>query len=264
MDEDDFRFKKRSKSKPKKRQTKEKPAWELKILGQVRSYVLREPEDFLLKKPLVEQLGHSETNVGQCLVALVREGILVYKAVDPDEYETVYIGNGPFSATVSWHEGQWVWGKPIVFKHKGFGNYRRNWGIRRDSRKHRSKRDVERANRKDPPVPVASKDWDGKAYFIIRDQEFKEACKKAGMPTDPKSDWICPKCGKSCSYDELQCQNYGVTPPCEYRRPNANHWPPPFVKLGTCGQCGAKLEPGQKTHSKLICNTNVVRYVMDE
>lgn len=259
MDEEDFRFKKRP--GPKKR-PQERPNWEVKLFAYILEYVLREPEDFFFKKEVASSLHASEVDVGHCLASLCKEGILIHKAVDPSEYDEVYVGKGSFPSTITWFEGRWVWGKPPVFRHKGFGNYR-NHCISRDRRVHRSKRDVAKALKKNPVVPVSSEQWDGKAYFIIRGQQFAKACKTAGFPSDPKTSWTCPKCGKKSFYDAIRCENYKVSPPCDYQRPHQNFWPP-LVQLVTCEKCGQKLEPGQKSHPKIICNLNIVRFVMDQ
>jgi len=259
VDEDDFRDRPRQRKKPRK----EKPAWEKSLLEQLRIYVLREPEDFVIRDQIASELNLTSAAivVGQCLANLAREGLLVHKVVNPEQYPEVFIGPGFRVSKATWHEGQWIWGAFPIFQHKGFGNYRgKHFGVRRDHRKFRSKKEIAKAQRKTAIVPVKPEQWDGRAYFIIRGREFHRACKAAGVPADPKADWICPQCKASCRYDDLRCPNYGH---CEYRRPHDKYWPPPPVQSIVCKRCGVTLPPGKKIHNERVCNEAIVGEVME-
>jgi hypothetical protein len=198
--------------------------------------------------------------VGRCLHALEKEGLLVYKRVDPEEHDSVSLHR---KGTITWVEGRWVWGYFPLFQHKGFGNYKKNgFYKRRDPRKLRSKKDIAKAQKKNGKIPVQPEDWDGKAYHIVRGLEFKKACKALGLPDDPEADWTCPQCGNKCRYDRLDCSNYKLSPPCAYKRPHQFYWPPPPVKLPNCKRCGCQLKPGVK-HKENACNTNIVSDIMN-
>jgi hypothetical protein len=258
VDEDDFRDRPRTRKEPRT----ERPNWELALLEQLRVYVLREPEDFIVRGAVAKDLNMTNAviSLGQCLAALVREGLLEYRTVDPKEYPEVFLHENTFRTKVTWLEDRWIWGEYPVFKHKGFGNYKRMRGIRRDPRRLRSKRAIAKAQRKNPPIPVKPEEWDGKAYFIVRGREFQSACEDRDMPLDPKADWTCPSCKRKNRYTELDCSNYGH---CKYRRPHDKFWPPPPVQSIECRRCGATLPPGKKTHPEPVCNEIIVRGVME-
>jgi hypothetical protein len=248
VDEEDFRFKKYSEPKQKK---VGKPGWELKLLDQIRMFVLRDPFDFIVKNNLALELQLPLHQVGQCLTALIKEGLLVYKTVDPKNHESVSLGR---IGTAHWHKGQWVW-PFLVFTHKGFGNYKNRHSTRRDQRRYRSKRDVEKA--KEKICPIKPEDWDGKAYHIVRGSEYVAACKAAGMPPDPESDWICPECDESRPHSYIKCENYRPIP-CKYQRPHRLFWPLPVT---VCKRCGSKISESIK-HKENDCNTIIVRTIM--
>ena len=258
MDEDDFKDRPRTLKQPRL----ERPSWEQTLLEQVRVYILRESEDFVLRGVIVEEMRLTAVSitVGRCLAALAREGLLIHKAVDPKDYPEVFLGTGYLSRKVTWYDGKWIWGDFPVFRHKGFGNYKRNWGIRRDSRKFRSKKAVSKAQRKNPAVPVKPEEWDGRAYFIVRGVAFKAACDERGIPHDPKADWTCPQCQKKNRHTERGCCNYGH---CTYQRPHEKYWPPPPVQSVVCKRCGLTLPQGKKAHSDRACNEAIVRGVME-
>ena len=220
---------------------KEKPTWAIILLEQIRNYVLREPDDFILKQELARRLNYSEPAVGSCIAALIREGILTpLQPVPPHEH--LRVGE----ESCYWENGQWmVSGTP--------GHRERLRAIRGIRRKAKWK--VVAGTK-----PTVAK-WDGRANFIIRGDAFKKACKGLNFPEDPHADWTCPKCGNQRPWDALECSNYITVPFCNYKRPSQSHWPVP-VKLRVCERCGAEISQST-THKLRHCNAIIVRDIMN-
>ncbi len=216
----------------------------------------------MVKEKLAADINQSNAIVGSALSQLCKIGILDYRLVDPAKHDLIILD--PQGPAATWHEGRWTWGRPHQFEHKGFGNYKRNnWHVRRDLRPFRSKKEVKRANARSPIQPIRPEEWNGKVYFIIREAAFKRECALLGMPSNPRADWICPKCEAPRDYGELRCDNCKVNPPCDYRRPNLWYWPPDPIRSVLCKRCGMHLPPGEKTHNITECNAIVINGVMN-
>jgi DNA-directed RNA polymerase subunit M/transcription elongation factor TFIIS len=257
VDEDDFKDRPRKK-RPKKEKFEKlvKSSWELNLKKSVLYRVLREPEDFLLKSKAAKDLGIDIVSVGTALASIEKDGIVVYKTVDPNLYPTfdIDINNRPwnFRSKISWFIDKWVWGDVPVFKHKGGFGRRKT----RDHRQIRSKKQLTERLRNNPPEPV---DWDGKAYFIIRGPEFVKACKKAQVPVNPTEDWTCPKCNKGkISYYTDTCHSGS----CGYKR-LPYEWPLP-IEMKECKICGHRSPVGDKSHTVSNCNMIIINEVMDK
>jgi hypothetical protein len=249
VDEDDFR----ERPRPKKRREGQ-ATWAKDVFEKVRYHVLRETDDYVLKQNLARQFNKPEADIGSCLAALVRAGILTpLRAVDHHLVERqpsckghcnchprVHVGQ----ESCFWQDGQWmVDGSPITRT-----RLRPMRGIRRKVQYFTGKFE-----------PPQKAEWDGRANFIVRGEAFQNACEELGIPADPSADWICPKCSKKNKHGQQECRSYEKH--CDYKRPDLFYWPVP-VKYTVCKRCGAKLLPTDK-HKVHHCNTKIVRDVMD-
>jgi hypothetical protein len=219
-----------------------KPTWLLVLQEHVLRYVLREADDFVIKQNVARALNATEIPVGSCLAGLIREGILTPLQPVPASEETVTVDG----VTCYWEEGKWMV--------RGLGGYRTRVpavrGIRRKAKYVVTK-----------PTKPSVAEWDGRAHFIIRGEAFHHECDRLGLPVDPRASWHCPRCGKKRDWDQIECNNYNISPPCNYKRPDRRHWPEP-VKWRTCERCGTKLAPST-LHKKRHCNTIIVRGIME-
>lgn len=256
MDEEDFRIKIRP--KPKSPRTT-KSSWEIKHIDAVRYRILRDPDEFVLKFILARDFNTTETSIGQALTALEKEGLVVYKSVDPKLYPTFSISHSSWVRgscarnSISWYEGKWIIGDVPVFSLTEYWWCPSGYGSEANKlrRKSRSRRQFEKFLRSNPPEPS---DWNGKAYFIIRGDKFLKACKKLGIPSDPCIDWCCPYCNKKTSYYNDRCHG------CEYKK-LPYEWPV-VIPSKICPKCGVVLPVDKKLHTKNGCNINVVTSVM--
>ena len=233
---------------------KDRPTWLLILQEQVLHYVLREDDDFVFKQNIASTLNAVEAHVGSCLAALVREGILTpLQPVDPVKA----MGNckGPCKCHARLHVGSescyWENGKWMV---EGSPAYR--------TRLHAIKGFRRKAKwQKMAGTKATIAKWDGRAHHIIRGEAFHSACERLGLPVDPCASWTCPRCGKKKEWNRIECNNYNITPACNYKRPDGRHWPKP-VKLKTCERCGAQLAPST-LHKLRHCNVVIVRSIME-
>lgn len=249
MDDDDYPVK----SRPEKKQTRVgDAAWKIKQFSVLKKYVIRTTESFVIKEDLAYILKIPEVIVGSLLRQLVNAGVLTrLQRVNPVEkirFQGSYAEWEP-----SPNGGKWVYSP-------GLSVSRLTLGIG-PSKGRASKREIEKWRKKHPSRPVS---WAGKAYFIIRNNQFRELAKQLGLPGDPEAPWYCPRCGASNPHDSLWCSKRDCDGNiCTFGRISLLEYPPPPKPVKHCWRCGIPLHRGLKFHPRDVCNELIVSSVME-
>lgn len=247
---DDFEFRDRPRAKEARRTT----PWSPRMLELVRRCVLREKDDdFVLAVNVAHELNAPPHLVGACLKALVGEGlVLSRRPIAPLDREGEPVRVRLHSLrweTVGWNGRAWVVEK------KTWKTSRKTGRVRHGS-----------VQVEEVPVPG----WDGYGYYILRGDEFRAACRAAGLPEDPVNDpWACKN--EWCrTYNEgpnhrEHCKKcHGV------RHPRSEAGKKDDRPKVTCPRCGSvipyKSRYGKRRadHPVRRCNLEVVRRVLEE
>lgn len=227
--------------------------------SRVRAEVIKSPEDWLVPKYISQVLRSGAAHVSKVLEKMVSEGFLSpLQAVPKVDDEEVKVGRSPvdgghFDVNAFLHKGEWVIGyfgksaadarktvlihaRPELTLPLGISRARAGYSRHRGRRSPTPGMKERYAN----SFRFKAADWDGMAYFVLRDDKpYIDACIAAGIEPKTNLPWTC-KCGRVYKALDTWCRTHG----CNGKKPSLLET---AVQPKVCPDCG---QPDVDGHSK--------------